>query len=445
MINILIFLSAYVAGFIHTLAGNPATAFMLYQFVYFMYPQGRWWGGSIPAISYSFFTVLLMLGMFAIGFAKHNKNSFFAVPQFKWVFLVCFLFGIAGFYAVLPAAHSLAATYFAKLILIVSIAYKIVDTKKTLNGILYAYVAGAAYIGFLTYQSGRNRGNRVEGIGTVDSPDSNGIAVAIAPTLVITLYYFWVTKAKNVRFCMLVAGVFIANALVLINSRGAFLAAIVGCAYFLWNLFFSEQQRKNQKKNTILLVMLALLGAGLILDESAIKRFKSMGNTEIQTEGGVEQETGATRLYFWIASVEMANDFPFGLGYKSFEAKAPDYIPQDVDTGSTRNRSVHSTWFQTLTEIGYPGLFCFIAMLLSCFKATKTCKKALLAERDFEDFFKIVAIESALLSYMVGMSFMNRMTSEILYWLVLFTACAYNVYILKPQEETKNTEFATVS
>ena len=186
----------------------------------------------IPNISYSFFVVLLMIGMFVASFSKYNRNSFFAVPQFKWIFLVCGLFTISSLYAIYPDSHSQALGFFIKLVVIICLAYKLIDTTKTFNGSLYAYIAGAAYIGFLTYQSGRNSGDRVEGIGTIDSPESNGIAVAIAPAAIIALYYLWVSKKNSVRFGMLMAGAFIANALVLINSRGAILATVVGGGIF---------------------------------------------------------------------------------------------------------------------------------------------------------------------------------------------------------------------
>ena len=86
------------------------------------------------------------------------------------------------------------------------------------------YLFGCWYISFLTYQTGRNRGDRVEGIGTVDAPDANGIAAALAPSVVLCLYYFWLTKNKYIKIIFVIAGVFSANALILINSRASFLA-----------------------------------------------------------------------------------------------------------------------------------------------------------------------------------------------------------------------------
>jgi len=43
----------------------------------------------------------------------------------------------------------------------------------------------------------------------------------------------------------------------------------------------------------------------------------------------------------------------------------------------------------------------------------------------------VVAIEGAFITFLIGMSFMNRFTAEILYWLVLFIACAHNIYFKK--------------
>jgi hypothetical protein len=437
MLHALLFCSVYITGVFHSIGRNPASAFMLYQVVYFMYPQGRWWGYIVPDVSYSFFTVLLMFAVFALGFEKHSKNGLLKVPQFKWVFLVCVLFLIAGFYAVLPDIHQTGAIYFLKLVLIISVAFKLIDSIMKLNGVLYAYIAGAAYVGFLTYQTGRNSGDRVEGIGTIDSPDSNGIAAGIAPSALLALNYLWTSRDRKLQIIMVVAGALIANALVLINSRGAFLATIIGAVYFFGHLFFSKQQRKNQKRNSVVFLLFIMFAALMIIDTSAIERLKSVGNTEVETEDGVAKESGATRVFFWIAAIDAANDYPYGLGFRGFEAKAPEYIPEEVDTGKIRNRSVHSTWFQALTEIGYLGLFAFFMMLLSCFRSTKKCKKLLLAPENFDDYFKVVAIESALLTHMVAMSFMNRLTGEILYWLVMFTACAYNIYVLKLEKTVK--------
>ena len=427
MINVLVFASCYIGGSVLAFVSNPVYAFMVYQLIYFMNPMNRWWGTQIPALGYSFFTVVIMGVVFIKNFNEHNKNSLFAAPQFKWIFLIAIAYLCTLGYAVNPELNKEATTNFVKLVIIMCLAYKIVDSDQRFDYVLWAYMAGAAYIGYLAFQVGRDSTGRVESVGTVDAPDSNGIAAAIAPSVVICLYYFWVSTNNKARLFIVIAGAFIVNGVVLINSRGAFLATMVGVGYFVFYLLFSKYQRKHQRASAIGLILLGLIALSQVVDRTAIERFLSISEEQATTE----QETGKTRLFFWEAAWEMAKDHPFGAGARGFEYYAPEYLPDYVATGNSRNRSVHSTWFESLTDTGYFGLFCLIMMIMSSFKATRRCKKTLDKTIDVNIYFKIIAVEAALITFLVAMSFLNRFRSEILYWCVLFTACAYNIYVLK--------------
>ena len=440
MLNVLMFYALYAAGFLASSFRNPVYAFTLYEAVYFFNPQQRWWGNLVPDISYSFFVVVLLIGLTVVNYGQIKQNKLLSTPQFRWMYVFLFLYFIAYFYAVLPEAHFDATIYFVKLIFIVSIAYKLCDSDTKLNYILYGYIFGAWYIGFVAFQTGRNWGARVEGIGTVDSPDSNGIAAAIAPSLVLCLYYFWTSKNWLLKGLVVIAGVFIANGLVLINSRGAFLAAAAGLGYFMFHLYFSSFQRKYQKSMAIFITVAGLAGSAVLVDTTFVERIKSISSTKTTTE----QESGSTRTYFWKAAWEMTKDHPFGTGYRSFNYYAPLYIPENIHTGGSKHRSVHSTWFETLTEVGYLGLFVFILMLYSAYRTLGLCKKMLREANQVDKYFKIIAIQAAFIAFIIAMSFLNRMRAEILYWLILYTACAYNIYVLKTQSADtkllKNTD-----
>lgn len=434
MLNLLLFIFSYLAGFLLTFLSLPIYSFVVYQAVYFFNPVNRWWGASLPDLPYSFFTVALMIYAYIINLKKHNTNKIWAIPQLKYFILLVFLFYITSFYAIFPDLHSRYAIDYIKLLITMLIAFKLCDSDKKLDIILYAYIFGAWYVSCLAFQTGRNVGSRVEGIGTVDAPDSNGIALAIAPCLIVCFYYFWVSKKTHHKALFVLAGLFIANALILINSRGAFLAAAAGMLYFIFYLFFSKSQRKYQKTMCILVIIVGLAGTYSLADKSFINRIASIAQ-QTETMDNTEKESGTTRVKFWIASVEMAKDFPLGEGAKAFEFYAPFYIPEDVNTGRTRHRAVHSTWFEVLTEIGYLGLLLFLLMLYFSFKTLRICKKHFLVTNDFERYYKVVLLQAILWSFIVGMSFMNRMRAEVLYWLILYSACAYNIYILKPKQE----------
>lgn len=429
MFQVLLFLSVYVLGFVFTLVVNPTFSFVLYEAVYFFNPLERWWSYSIPTLRYSLFTVLLMfLALFIKRLRGPSQNSLLAAPQFKWVYLIVALYSITWFYAVLPDDHQTAAINFIKLAIIISVAYKLIDTPRNLDYALWGYIFGSWYISFLAYQTGRNSfGNRVEGIGTVDSPDSNGIAAAIAPSIVVCLYYFWMSKNIFHKFLFAMAGVFVANGIILINSRGSFLGAGVSLAFFMYYLYFSPIQQKYQKGIAIGITLIGLSGLIYIIDDTFLARISTMNQVEISEE----EETGTTRFIFWMKSMEMAQDYPFGNGVRGFDFYAPDYLPEGLDTGGSRNRSVHSTWFEALTEIGYLGLFLLILMVYSTVMSLRKCMHTLKEKEDLRNYFKVVMLLAATFSYIISMTFMNRLRAELLYWFVLYSACAYNIYVIK--------------
>jgi len=72
-----------------------------------------------------------------------------------------------------------------------------------------------------------------------------------------------------------------------------------------------------------------------------------------------------------------------------------------------------------------------LVMLYYCFKTTNKSKTVLLGRNDKDNYFKIIAIQGAFISYLVAITFVNRLTAETLFWFVLFTGCAYNIYVLK--------------
>lgn len=427
MLNVLLFFSSYLGGFLLTFVSSPVFAFVVYEAVYFFHPSKRWWGYMIPDVAYSFYTVMLMFTALALNFKQANQNKLFSAPQIKWVYFILLGYGFASFYAVSPVLHHDALIYFLKLVIIISVAYKLIDTDSKLNYTLWGYIFGSWYIGFLAYQVGRNSGDRVEGIGTVDSPDANGIAAAIAPSLVLCLYYFWRSGKPIGKILFAIAGAFILNGIVLINSRGAFLAIACSIGYFMFFMYFSSFQKRFQKSITILITLIGLVGASVVVDDTFISRMTTMTNTEVNAE----QESGSTRTVFWNAAWEMAKDYPMGAGFRGFNYYAPLYIPKNVHTGGSANRTVHSTWFEALTEVGYLGLFLLIMLLYSSFKSTKKCKLLLKQNGNFDQYFKVIAIEASLIAFVVAMTFLNRYRAEILYWCVLYTACAYNIYVIK--------------
>lgn len=431
------FFGTYIGGFILALRALPVYAFLAYQAVYFFNPEKRWWGVMIPDISYSFYLVVFMMGLLLAKYKAFAHNKWLASPPIRWAYLIGFLYTVAWSYSVFPEHHYQYLTYLIKLLIILSIAYKLIDGPKELKLVLWGYIFSAWYMSFYVFQIGRNSGNRVEGVGLVDSPDANGLAAAIAPSLVLALYYYWTSKSWIKKGLFALAGVFIANSLVLINSRGAFLGVAISILFFMYYMYTSSFQRKNQKLTAVFLTIAGLSGGLYLADDDFISRM-----TGITEEASVdtEKESGGTRMVFWKAAWDMAQDYPFGNGYRGFNYYAPLYIPDDVNTGRKKSRSVHSSWFEALSEIGYLGLLALIMMIVTAYQGANKCKERLKKCANIDDYFLMIAMQASLLAFVVAMTFLNRFRAEILYWLIFFLAAAYNIYVLKPEAKENTFE-----
>ena len=437
MLSQLMFWGTQFGGYYLAFARYPVFVFVVYQSIYFFNPSKRWWGYAIPDLSYSYYSVVLMAFIVFINWKKTSQNKLFEAPPTKWVYLFLFVHLTAYSYAVLPIRHDIFFIYFLKLVVIISIAYKLISNIKDLHIAIMGYVFGAWYLSFYTYQVGRNSGDRVEGIGTVDAQDSNGVAAALAPAIIFGIYYLWRSPDWKLKGVALIALAFTCNALVLINSRGAVLGVVLGAGYFMYHLYKSRIKTRNQKATVVFLCLVGLAGVSVVVDDTFMERFSSL---QEETAGvNKEGESGSTRILYWEAAYRLALDYPFGTGIYGFNYHAVNYIDANSHVGrKLRNsggfKSVHSSWFSTLAEVGFIGLFLLIAIIVSCFRALKKCKTGLLERKSAQDYYLIIAIEGALITYMVAMTFLDRHRAEILYWLILFSMCAYNIYVKKISE-----------
>jgi putative inorganic carbon (HCO3(-)) transporter len=80
----------------------------------------------------------------------------------------------------------------------------------------------------------------------------------------------------------------------------------------------------------------------------------------IRTYDEVGERSAVSRFHFWQVAVVMARSNPLGVGLRQFERAYDDY---DFLFGAYGpRRSVHSSHFQALAELGYLGLVVWLAM-----------------------------------------------------------------------------------
>lgn len=422
----LLFLMIFFGGIIATLTYSGSSAFILYQLLYFLNPDSRWWSASIPGLSYSFISATLMLLALGVSYSRYSAMSpWKAQPIFKWMVLLLLSYYLVYAFALDLAIHQRFTYDFTKSIVIVLVAYKLVHSERLLHASIWAYLVGATYIGYLATITGRNSGDRVEGIGLVDAPDANGVAAALVPAAALLMYYAWLGN-KKVKLLCVFCGALIANGLVLINSRGAFLGGVVGGGAFLFIMMFSKYRQKGQRGMAILIAVVSLGGALYVADDAFWERMQTLENPEDQAA------SGSHRVKFWLATLDVVEDHPMGVGVQGFNRLAEFYLGEEY-----KNKSVHSLWFQGLSEVGWLGLAFFLIMLSSLYRLSKKTRQWVLQENATQTYFKIRALECALVSYLVAGSFINSFRAEILFWMILLLAVAINIHYLRARGSEK--------
>lgn len=425
MITLLLFYFYFIASVFLSYRQTPLFLFVLYQMIYFVNPKTKWWASSVPDISYSFYIVLTLLIIFFLKQKDFKANKLEVKSPLILLGGFIFTYSLVYFWAMNPDAHFKNIDALLTAFVLIIVVSKMASTIFHLHCILVGYLVSSTYLGYYISQVGRNSGGRFSGAGMVDAPDANGIAVALLPAIFVAGYYFLFSKRKIYKFMSVVAAAYLANALTQIGSRGSWLALGVGGIFFLYFLFSKSGLLKIRKSYITLLCVVAFSIAPLVVDDALVERLKSIAIADENV--AAEKETGSTRVYYWVAALDMAQDYPFGKGAKSFIYLSHLYIPEEVQTGSSRNRSVHSTWFEVLSESGYLGLFLYVSSILLLVVNLRRAKK--LSERLLDNTYLkvLVTLEAGFISLLVSMSFINRLKAEIFYWMFLFIVIAINL------------------
>ncbi len=428
----LLFLLVFISGIYAILAIGPVYGFFVYELVYFLNPGERWWSKSLPNLSYSFIIIILTILSFMIRRKDHQNNLIKDIPQAKWFMFLFIVFCIVSFFAANKVIHQQFLFNLFKLYIIMYLAYRIIDSRYKLELALFCYIVGVAYIGYEAFTVGRNGYGRVEGIGTADAPGANGTAATMVPAIPLLIYFFWQSQWRK-KIVIAVLGLFIVNGIVLISSRGAFLGATVGSGYFLSYMLFSKFKLPKQR---LMLMLILIIGIGAVLrlaDTAFLDRMET-----IQTSSSKESEvSGGRRINFWLATFDLLEDHPFGAGIYGYQTLSPIYLHDEsffTTVGGMRVRAVHSLWFQALSEVGWLGFIIFLLLLKSIFQQNKMARIRLRAQKDYKNYYLLIAIEGGLLGFLTTGTFIDAFRSEILYWFMLFCICASTITLRNLQE-----------
>ena len=350
-----------------------------------------------PQQMYAFLANLPLAEISIIGmiifFILENKKV--ETYNFQNVLVVCFLFWLFVTY-VLSINMTLAwqpVIDFAKWVCIYYLLVNIINDREK----LYFFVIVFLLMHFKQSQfltrglilSGGSTGQTglYSGAGFFANPGDLGTALSMVFGISYYLIRAETRKLFNrvkMSWVLTAITVSIPIALLATNSRGPALAFVV-CLLSIWY--------KNKKKIFSIVVIILVIG-GFIAFMPNWERFRSTG--------GDEDVTGQQRIELWKAGMKMSSKYPFtGVGPNNFV-----YVNQKY-YGSELPLVQHNVFIQVLSELGYPGLLLYLAIIFGCFRNHKRVRE-LLRTHEVDDPFLLRlshGLDVGLIGYMVSAFF----------------------------------------
>lgn len=181
--------------------------------------------------------------------------------------------------------------------------------------------------------------------------DNNAYAVGacmiICPLLFVAQNVPW----KSVRYGLWAAVPLTALTVISTFSRAGFLALVVsGGVYVLL------QRRRS------LVIVLCLLVTPVVVAVAPVPEGYFDRIQTIQTYEEVNETSALSRLYFWEVALNMAADYPLGIGPWQFQDRYDEY---DTLQLYGPRRAVHNSFLQALTETGWMGGVTFVLLFVS--------------------------------------------------------------------------------
>ena len=155
-----------------------------------------------------------------------------------------------------------------------------------------------------------------------------------------------------------------------------------------------------------------------VMPEEFAQRFETMG----------EDRTSIHRIERIEHGIEAMNRHPFfGVGFEAWS----DYYPRNFYLKDQGTLLVHNVFVQCGSELGYPGLMVFCAMILACFMTTKKVRN--LARGHPDRFFSILSygFDGALVGFLISGSFVTVLYYPYFWIHCALTVCLYTASVKK--------------
>jgi O-antigen ligase len=420
------FLGIFVVGCLLTLK-RPFIGLLLYFFVFYMHPPGKYWGAYLPEIRWTFIVAVLTLA--SLFFNEKEIGKWLSFPASKWLIAFGVLIVVQSPFVISFAWHKEYVILFIKMLILFFLMVTLINSKQRLIQTILMNLICAGYIGYTARQN--HGGGRFEKAGLPSIEDSNLLAIHMIPIAIIGTLLFLTDHYGKKKYLLLLPLAFVGNLIIMTSSRGAIAGLLVaGC--FIIVFAVNEFKTKLIKWGALGLLALSFLSLGFI-----IERFESITPAE---NGGVVEKSANSRIVIIEAQFEMfKSHFLLGGGHRTTLLLSRDYIPAEYLTKTAVGgvRGSHNLTMSILADHGILGALIFFTLIISCIRTGVKLSRDVSIDKNL----RLISLgaASALVGLMVSSQFANSKVMEVTIWMVAFITILLNLANAAKLDSVKNS------
>lgn len=419
---------------------NPTHGILLYILVYHLYPESQWWGANVRNLELrTSFIIALTTG---IGVLLNWKRLGRSEKQFPLMYVMMLTFLAYCLFTYLCGLQPMGGNFsrmridkLMRISIFVFLLIRVVRTMAQYRWLLWSWMAGTIYIGYEAWSGvgGSESGRLSSYLGGSDFNQSSGLAAHLVPMTALAGFLFFSSQTKRGKIFALLAAAFAVNTIILTRTRNAIPGLVVLAVVGLIRL------PRGLRLKCIVGMTLGVACAVQLADPGWWARMATLKNPD--------QDASIIRRYdYWQAAVEMAADYPWGVGIGQFRNFVPSYV-ENLNVG----RSAHSTYFQCLAELGYPGLLLYLLVIAAAFCHFERARRAGRGWRQLQHSHPDLSREQreihllatangvAVCGFLVCAAFTSRLWVEGLWVLMAMSCCLHNIasnLILRTREQS---------
>jgi hypothetical protein len=407
------FLAVFGVGCLITLK-RPFIGLLLYFFVFYMHPPGKYWGTLLPEIRWTL--VVAVLTLISVFIHQKNKGDWLKFQESKLLIAFIIFVGAQFPFVLSSEWHQIYFILLVKLLILYFLLITIIDTKEKLVTVIKANLIGCAYIGLTALQT--HSSGRFERAGLPGIEDSNLLSIHVIPILVTGAFLF-LSNALKKKYWLLVPLAFAGNLIIMAGSRGA-IATLAVTGLFL--VVFSAKEFKGAliKWGAVVLIALSFVSIDLIMTRIA-------SITEVETSEQIDT-SAQSRIVIINAQIEMfKKNMLMGNGHRTTLLLSPSYIDERYLTDTTIGalRGSHNLTMSILVDHGIIGAVLFFLIIFGVIRMGLSVSKNKEYDRDLR--LIMLGLTGGIFGLMVASQFSNSKVLEITIWIVAFILTTQNI------------------